>query len=213
MASSSARSTPVTGRDGRQQRLRQLTRLNRDLCQADDIATAMRVGLAGAAALLEQSRAMLVMTNDHGSFVVEAVHGIEDRALGQSFGIGALMPNLTFWLGVESSNALLAVPLVVRGQVAGILAVNASEDTDESEWLLSTIADQIAFVWETTRLHRLSRQHEEQLRQQQERPVLEALRLLVEQHGGTLVPHPDSGLDRSLAFLVRLPLLGDETKG
>ncbi|RYE87969.1 MAG: hypothetical protein EOO75_13820 [Myxococcales bacterium] len=203
MASSSVK--PDLTAAGRHQRVRLLTRLNRDLCQADDMATAMRLGLAGAAAVLDQSRAMLVMSDEQGVFVVEAVHGIEERALGLTFELGALMPNLTFWLGVESSDALIAVPLVVRGRVAGVLAVNSADDTDENEWLLSTIADQVAFVWETTRLHRLSRHQEDRLREHEQRPALEALRQLVERHGGTLVPHPDSGLDQAQSFIVRLP--------
>lgn len=208
MASSSVKPDLAAGAGERQQRLRHLTRLNRDLCQADDPATAMRIGLAGAAAVLDQSRSMLVMSNDQGAFVVEGVHGVEERAIGQTFELGALMPNLTFWLGVESSDALLAVPLVVRGRVAGVLAVNSSDDSDENEWLLSTIADQIAFVWETARLHRLTQRHEDRLREVEQRPALDALRQLVERHGGTLVPHADSGFDQGAAFLVKLPRQG-----
>ena len=147
---------PLEPDDKRLQQLRRLTELSRALTYAVSLDEVLDLTTERAAGLLETDRAVLMLTNDEGVLSVRASFGLE-RASTERFREpldDSLVQRLQGLLRVEPER-FVSVPLVVAGEVTGILAVALLEGMDpseEQEWLLSALADQAAVALEKTRL-------------------------------------------------------------
>ena len=152
---------PLVPDDKRLQQLRGLTELSRALTSAVSLDEVLRLTTERAAALLETDRAVLMLTNDEGLLSVRASFGL-NRASAERFAEpldDSLSQRLQSLLRVEPGR-FLAVPLVVGGEVTGVLAVallGGAGPSDDQEWLLSALADQAAVALEKTRLDETGR--------------------------------------------------------
>ena len=143
--------------DKRSLQLRRLTEVSRALTYAVSLEEVLDLTVERAAELLEASRSVLMLTNNEGLLSVRASYGLDPDAqsdfkepLQES-----LIARLKLLLGTTDKEQFLGVPLVVAGEVTGLLAValqNAGSQPEDDEWLLSALADQAAVALEKTRL-------------------------------------------------------------
>lgn len=143
--------------DKRALQLRRLTEVSRALTYAVSLDQVLSLTVERAADLLDSDKAVLMLTNDDGLLAVRAQFGLEPgtwehfrEPLQET-----MLTRLKGLVGDEANEHFLAVPLVVAGEVTGILAVArplTKEEVDEEEWLLSALADQAAVALEKTRL-------------------------------------------------------------
>lgn len=146
----------LPGVDKRLTQLRKLTEVSRAFTYAVSLEEVLDLAVARAAELLESDRAVLMLTNAEGLLSVRAAFGLA-REVTEKFREPldeTLATRLRGLLDVEAER-FLGVPLVVGGEVTGILAVplpSAGANTEESEWMLSALADQAAVAIEKTRL-------------------------------------------------------------
>ncbi len=136
--------------------LRQLTEVSRALTYAMSLDEVLKLTVRHAVDLLQAKKAILMLTDGHGMLSVRASVGIDEsrckrfaEPLDESLNV-----RLRGLLDVDASH-FLGVPLVVGGQVIGILAVSAFVDatsSDEQEWLLSALADQASVALQKTKL-------------------------------------------------------------
>ncbi|MET0404939.1 MAG: ATP-binding protein [Cystobacter sp.] len=149
-------SSPLQPDDKRLLQLRKLTEVSRALTDALSLGEVLRLSVERASELLETQKVVLMLTNEQGLLSVRASFGL-DTSVTERFREPldeTLIHRLQGLLEVEPSR-FLGVPLVVGGQVTGILAVAlAPQETanEEREWLLSALADQAAVALEKTRL-------------------------------------------------------------
>ncbi len=142
--------------DKRLRQLRGLTELSRALTSTVSLDEVLRLTTERAAGLLETDRAVLMLSDADGVLTVRAAFGLE-RALTDRFREpldDSLLQRLQGLLHVDAER-YIGVPLVVNGEVTGILAVALPESvppSDEQEWLLSALADQAAVALEKARL-------------------------------------------------------------
>jgi len=140
----------------RLQQIRRLTEVSRALTYAASLDEVFQLTVDHAANLLSAERSLLMVANDDGLLALRSTHGL-DAVSPPSFTAPfteALVPRLAELLKTPS-DAFLGVPLVVAGQVKGILFVMRpipSPVLEEEEWLLSALADQAAVALEKTRL-------------------------------------------------------------
>src|SRR3954454_14482728 len=124
----------------RLQQLRELTELSRVLTSAVSLDEVLRLTTERAAGLLQTDRAVLMLTNEEGVLSVRASFGLE-RASTIRFREpldDSLDERLQGLLRVDPER-YVGVPLVVSGEVTGILAVALPDEvaaSDEHEWLL-----------------------------------------------------------------------------
>ena len=141
----------------RARQLRKLTEVSRALTYTVSLDDVLRLTVEHAAELLNADKAVLTLTDEDGLMSVRSSWGV-DAARCDAFrepmheAIGARLQGLLG--GADSAAQFTAVPLVVSGQVMGLLAVAHAQDEsdDEQEWLLSALADQAAIALEKTRL-------------------------------------------------------------
>lgn len=142
--------------DRRHRQLRKLTEVSRALTYAVSLDEVLRLTVERAAELLDAHKAVLMLSDEEGVLSVRASHGL-DQAVCDAFREPlheTLMNRLHGLLG-KAEQSILSVPLVVGGQVTGLLAVGRpapATDAAEDEWLLSALADQAAVALEKTRL-------------------------------------------------------------
>lgn len=141
----------------RLQQFRRLTEVSRALTYAMTSEEILQLTTERAAALLETPKSILLMTDEEGDLSVRASFGVDlevtleyHEPLSEE-----LIARLQQLLDVPPER-FLAVPMVVGGEVTGLLAVALQEGTSSSapehEWLLSAVADQAAVALEKTRL-------------------------------------------------------------
>jgi signal transduction histidine kinase len=137
--------------------LHQLTRLSREFTYARSLDDILDMAVAQAAALLRSEKAVLLLTDEDGLLRVRAATGV-DAEIVERFrhpANEALVSRLRGLLGANLAGGFVGVPLVSQGNVVGLLAtvrpdgVAASED---DEWILAALADQIAAPLENARL-------------------------------------------------------------
>lgn len=182
--------------DRRFEQLRMLTEISRALTYVTGSQEVLTLATARAAALLEAESAILMLTDEEGILRIRATVGVDHESLEHSFDRldESLIQRLTSALGAPVQESFLGVPMVVHGAVTGLLAVvrrNGSSITEEEEWLLSAVADQVAVAMENARL-------QEELRQQRESRAT-----------GGAADEADGVKDRALATLshdLRSPL-------
>jgi signal transduction histidine kinase len=99
----------------------------------------------------------LMLTDSEGLLRVRAAHGV-DAAVVERFRHPAnesLASRLQGLLGAQVAHGFIGVPLVSQGNVVGLLATvypNGRAPSEEDEWLLSALADQVAAPLENARL-------------------------------------------------------------
>jgi phosphoserine phosphatase RsbU/P len=149
-------STPVDSQ--RFEQLRRLTEISRALTYTTSLEQVLSLAVDRAAQLLDAPQAVLMLTDTEGLLHVRAAHGI-DEARVREFREPldeTVLHRLQGLLGAVDENRFLGVPLVVRGEVTGLLAVvrgaGADTLTGADEWVLSALADQAAVAIENARL-------------------------------------------------------------
>ena len=137
--------------------LRALTRVSRAVSNAGSLESIMRLAAEQAAALLSAARSVVLLVDDDGTLRIRAWHGAEPP--GPDWVPGQLDENLPARLapvlGAPSPDRVLAVPLVVRGRVTGVLAVTPefpAEPSGSAEVVLTALADQMAAPIENARM-------------------------------------------------------------
>jgi phosphoserine phosphatase RsbU/P len=144
--------------DRRTEQLRKLTEISRALTYTTQTEEVLRLATERAAEILEADRAILMLGDDDGDLRVRASHGLDDEVrqkLERPLD-GSLTLHIRTLLGAASPECFLGVPLVAHGRVTGLLAVvrpAGDPCSEEEEWLLSAVADQVAVALENARLY------------------------------------------------------------
>jgi phosphoserine phosphatase RsbU/P len=148
----------LSGEDPRRsEQIRRLTELSRALTYTTSLEDVLRLAVTRAAELLDARQAVVMLTDGDGLLHVRAAHGVEEervRMFRQPLD-ESLIGRLQGLFDVEGDECFLGVPLVVQGEVTGLLAALRSSGepcTDADEWLLSALADQAAVALENARL-------------------------------------------------------------
>jgi sigma-B regulation protein RsbU (phosphoserine phosphatase) len=144
----------------RMQQLRKLTQVSHALTNAASLDELFRLAVVCAAELLAAEKAVLLVAGAADVLELRASHGIDPGLalrLAEHYREPlneTLVPRLAGLLDARPDR-FLGVPLVVTGEIKGLLVVirrNPGHDVDHDEWLLSVLADQAAVALETTRL-------------------------------------------------------------
>lgn len=139
---------------------RRLTRISRALTYARSFDEVLDLTTECASDLLDVSRVVLMLSEDDGLLRVRASRGI-DQEVVERFREPldeTLLSRLEELMGPNAREHFLGVPLVVQGEVIGLLAVRRERrdrSEKEEEWLLSALADQAAVALESTRSREL----------------------------------------------------------
>jgi two-component system, cell cycle sensor histidine kinase and response regulator CckA len=206
--------------------LRQLTALSRAVAQAASLEDILDLAARQAAGMVGAEQTILMLVGDDGQAHSRAVHGIDSSvAAGLEGELNErLIERLEETLVGGASRAFMAVPLIVQGEVTGLLAVTRAGEaawTPVDEAVLAAVADQSAAPIEIARLSEEVRQARlvaENLRlSEAERAVrteLDAERLrqasvLDNIPSGVVLVEAPSGrvtfVNRAVAGLLRLP--------
>jgi len=135
----------------RESRAHRLTKVSRAFTYASSLKDILHLATDQAAELLGADKAILMLTDEQGLLRVRAAYGVSAEVVErfrESFD-ESLITRLKGLLGADSAEGFIGVPLVVGGNVIGLLAVVRTEGTDaeryaDDEWLLSALADQTA---------------------------------------------------------------------
>ena len=144
-------------RPGRLEDLHELTRLSREFTYARSLDDILNLAVAQAAHLLRSEKAVLMLTDEDGLLRVRASLGV-DADVVERFrhpASEALVSRLSGLLGANLADGFVGVPLVSQGNVVGLLATVRADGlapSDDDEWLLAALADQIAAPLENARL-------------------------------------------------------------
>ena len=105
--------------------LRQLTALSRAVAQAASLEDILDLAARQAAGMLGAEQTILMLVGDDGRAHSRAVHGIDPSvAAGLEGELNErLIERLEETLVGGASRAFMAVPLIVQGEVTGLLAV------------------------------------------------------------------------------------------
>ncbi|MEO8701327.1 MAG: ATP-binding protein [Kofleriaceae bacterium] len=130
-----------------------MTEVSRALTYAVSFDEVLQLTVKRAAQLLDAPAAVLMLAGEGGAMTMRASVGVAPEAAHVHAGDDSLMEELHRALGVTAER-FLGVPLVVGGDVMGILSVALPEQPtdDDPEWLLSALADQAAVALEKSRL-------------------------------------------------------------
>jgi phosphoserine phosphatase RsbU/P len=151
--------------DTRLQQIRKLTEVSRALTYAVSLDEVFQLTVDHAANLLAAEKSLLMVADEDGRLVLRASHGVDGdlpKRVAEPF-TEALVPRLAELLGA-GSDAFLGVPLVLSGEIKGILFVIRSTPAtaaEQDEWLLSALADQAAVALEKARLDEMGAFREE----------------------------------------------------
>jgi signal transduction histidine kinase len=145
----------------RESRAHRLTEVSRAFTYATSLKDILHLATDQAAEMLGAEKAILMLTDEDGLLRVRAAYGVSEEVVErfrESFD-ESLITRLTGLLGAGSPEGFIGVPLVVGGNVTGLLAVVRPEQADEDpqgyaddEWLLSALADQTAAPVENAQL-------------------------------------------------------------
>jgi sigma-B regulation protein RsbU (phosphoserine phosphatase) len=142
--------------DRRAAQIRGLTELSRALTYAVSFDEVLQLTVERAGGLLDAQATVLMLANEDGVMTTRASVGcLAPEAAREHTATDSVVEQLQLALGVTAERCL-GVPLVVGGNVMGILAValpeHRSSTDDDQEWLLSALADQAAVALEKSRL-------------------------------------------------------------
>ena len=144
-------------RPGRIEDLHQLTRLSREFTYARSLDDILDLAVSQSAHLMRSEKAVLLLTDDDGLLRVRASVGV-DAEIVERFrqpANEALVSRLRGLLGANLAGGFVGVPLVSHGNVVGLLATVRRDGlpvSEDDEWLLAALADQIAAPLENARL-------------------------------------------------------------
>ncbi|HEX6558904.1 MAG TPA: ATP-binding protein, partial [Longimicrobiales bacterium] len=132
-----------------------LTQVGRALTYATSVDEALRLTVECAADLLGTDPVLLMLLNDEGALEIRAAHGFEadsQHRFAEPMD-ELLIDRLRAIFGAAAAERFIGVPLVVAGQITGIIAATRAPDSDErhAEWLLSSLADQASVALDTAR--------------------------------------------------------------
>lgn len=154
--------------DGPLSALARLTDVSRALTYAVSLDEVLDITVECAADLLDADRVVLMLRGDDDLLRVRASRGVETAAV-ERFAEPmdeTLVGRLGDLLGPEAQKRFLGVPLVVRGDVTGLVAVlvrGGDTPADRQEWLLSALADQASVALENARQERTRSELEQRL--------------------------------------------------
>jgi signal transduction histidine kinase len=137
--------------------MRQLTKLSRAFTASLSLADLLQMAATQAAALIGAKKAVLMLTDDDGLLRVRASHGVESEIVErfQHPADESLVSRLRGMFGSQLANGFVGVPLVTQGRVVGLLATvrdDGEAPSEDDEWVLSALADQLAAPLENARL-------------------------------------------------------------
>jgi len=137
--------------------LHQLTRLSREFTYARSLDEILQLAVEQASELLDSEKAVLMLTGDDGLLRVRAAKGVGPEIVERFRHPAneALVSRLLGLLGENLAAGFIGVPLVSQGNVVGLLAIVRREGlavSEDDEWLLAALADQIAAPLENARL-------------------------------------------------------------
>ncbi|HET7321020.1 MAG TPA: HAMP domain-containing sensor histidine kinase [Longimicrobiaceae bacterium] len=164
----------IPATDARFEQMRKLTEISRALTYTTALDEVLRLATERAVELLSAESALLMLADADGLLRVRAAHGVEEAALERFHEPldETLIHRLQGLLDVSPSQSFLGVPLVAHGAVTGLLAVvrpASKASTEDEEWLLSAVADQVAVALENARLEQeMGREREERARAMEE---------------------------------------------
>jgi two-component system cell cycle sensor histidine kinase/response regulator CckA len=143
--------------------LRNLTQLSRAVAQAASLDDILQLAATQAAMILGADQTLLMLVGDDGLAHVRASEGVDPVAIGSLSGKldEILIRSVERELVGSSDRSFLAVPLIVQGEVTGLIAVTRTGDdvwTEEDEVTLAAVADQSAAPIEIARLSEEVRQ-------------------------------------------------------
>ncbi|HSU92654.1 MAG TPA: ATP-binding protein [Gemmatimonadaceae bacterium] len=135
--------------------------MSRAFTYASSLKDILHLATDQAAEMLGADKAILMLTDDEGLLRVRAAYGVSEEVVErfrESFD-ESLITRLKGLLGAGSPEGFIGVPLVVGGNVTGLLAVvrpkgdaSDAEAHADDEWLLSALADQTAAPVENAQL-------------------------------------------------------------
>jgi PAS domain S-box-containing protein len=137
--------------------LRRLTQLSRAVAESASLDDILQLAARHAAAILDADQTLLMLVGDDGVAEVRAAEGIDSTIVGSCRGAldEHLIAKISQLLRGSSPRAFMAVPLIVQGEVTGLIAVTRPEEdpwTPEDEAALAAVADQSAAPIEIARL-------------------------------------------------------------
>jgi PAS domain S-box-containing protein len=137
--------------------LRALTQVSHAVSNAVSLDQILHLASEQAAVLLGAERSLVLLTDDAGGLRIRAQHGLDDPPAESFTGPldERLLSRLALVLGTTALESVLAVPLVVRGHVTGLVAVGLPPGVGPSgpcEAILTALADQMAAPLENARL-------------------------------------------------------------
>ena len=138
--------------------LRQLTQLSRAVAEAASLDDILSLAAKQASAILGADQTVVMLVGDDGIAHVRAAEGIDRQVVESWRGElnEQLIVKLSQLLRGSSPRAFMAVPLIVQGEVTGLIAVTRPEPdpwTSEEEAVLAAVADQSAAPIEIARLN------------------------------------------------------------
>lgn len=149
----------------RYSRTRKLTKISRALTRSASFEEVIRLTVEQAAQLLASSRAVLIWRDEQAAVEVQAVWDEHHQVVVRRdpLGDGVLTEPLQRLMGSYPMEQLLAVPMIVKDQIVGLLAVLCDGKDRvgelEEEWLLSAVADQTVMALESSRQDGILRQN------------------------------------------------------
>jgi phosphoserine phosphatase RsbU/P len=138
----------------RVEQLRKLSSINRAFSYTTSLDEVARLTVEHSADLLRAASAVLMLQDTDDLLQVRASHGVAPELVARFRAplTDEVIERLRGLLDVPGDR-LLAVPLVARGAVIGLLALALDRPVVEiDEWLLSALADQAASALENARL-------------------------------------------------------------
>ena len=137
--------------------LRKLTQLSRAVAQAASLDEILQLAARQAAAILEADQTVLMLVGDDGLAHVRASEGVSPGDTARFTGPWdeRLITRVEQEMAGHPHLAFMAVPLIVQGDVTGLIAVTRAGSAPwsaEEEAVLAAIADQSAAPIEIARL-------------------------------------------------------------
>jgi two-component system, cell cycle sensor histidine kinase and response regulator CckA len=143
--------------------LRKLTQLSRAVAQAASLDEILQLAAVQAATILDAEQTLLMLVGDDGLAHVRASEGVDPGVAASLSGPldEKLIERIERVLIGSAARSFMAVPLIVQGDVTGLVAATrpGSEAWDaEAEAMLAAVADQSAAPIEIARLSEEVRQ-------------------------------------------------------
>jgi PAS domain S-box-containing protein len=143
--------------------LRKLTQLSRAVAQAASLDQILQLAAAHAATILDADQTLLMLVGDDGLAHVRASEGVDATVAASLSGPldEKLIERIEKTFVGSAPRSFMAVPLIVQGEVTGLVAVTRSGAQvwdDEAEAMLAAVADQSAAPIEIARLSEEVRQ-------------------------------------------------------